>query len=348
MIRSEELLDNLIASLHFHNYLQLTSSTLFEEGPLNVVANNHERENIQDYIDDVFIDYFFRTHCFKTIDIPKDWNVRYYSKEGIKETTGGLKLNLNNPYDRYTFIDCVSMSVMNNDSKLSKMFPNNTFISDIMVLPKNHGPFWECFRFEFASLYFNAFNEYLTYQFGMMHSKYKPLYRAQDILNYAKLYKEKLYMKCFDGYTNIGLLLIGLREQGFRQIRNSHVFGEYTLEDIFIIYNLLVDKLKLEEFGFLSTLALYANDYPERDSFLNEFKRFEFENSDSKCIKPFIRDRDLFLRFTSPTKSKVVKRIYDGNGYGKIQFFEDTPISTVFMNNSLPLPYLYNDLFSEP
>ena len=347
MIRSEELMDSLIATLHFHNYLQVTSDVLFVEGPLNVVANDHKKENIQDYIDDVFIDFFFRTHEFKPIIIPDDWYFRRYTSEGIKENTGGAVLNLNNPYDRYTFVDCVSMAVTNRYSESSKMFPENSFISDIIVFLKNFGPFWVCTRFELNAPFFNAFNQYLTYQFGMMHSKYKPIFRAQDILNYSKLYKEELYRYCFDGYTNIGLADIFKREMGFKEIRNLHIFGEYTLEDIFMIFCLLVDKLKMDEYGFLSYLALFATDEPNRKSFLNEFRNFEITNSNAECIKPFIRDRDLFLRFTSSTKSKAVKCEYYGNGFGRIQFFTDEPIPTVCMNNSLPLPFLYNDLYKD-
>ena len=76
MIRSEELIDGLVAYLHFHNYLQVTSDILFVKGPLNVVANYSKKEHIQEYIDDMFIDLFFRTHNFKPIDIPKDWHIR--------------------------------------------------------------------------------------------------------------------------------------------------------------------------------------------------------------------------------------------------------------------------------
>ena len=347
MIRSEELIDGLVASLHFHNYLQVTSDVFFVKGPLNVVANDKKKEHIQEYIDDVFIDFFFRTHKFKPIDIPKDWHIRKYSEKGINEVTGGFTLNLNNPYDRYTFIDCISMGVMNNFSQLKKMFPDNKFISDIIVLSRDYGPFWESLNFEFRSPHFNAFQEYLTYQFDMMHSKYKPIFRAQDILNYSKLYKEELHKYCFDGYTSSEFLRIMKRDIGFKKIRSNHVFGEYALEDIFMIYCLLVDKLKMDEYGFLSTLALYASDNPDEDSFIKEFRRFEFEHCDAECIKPYIRERDLFLRFTEENKSKAVKCNFDGHGYGEIQFFEEKPVSTVCMNNSLPLPYLYNELYKQ-
>ena len=62
-----------------------------------------------------------------------------------------------------------------------------------------------------------------------------------------------------------------------------------------------------EEENVLKNIALFANDLEYKKSFLNEFQKFEFENNNKECIEPFIRDRDLFLRFTSTTKSKAVK-----------------------------------------
>lgn len=345
MIRSEALIDELVALLHFRNYLQLASDDLFAMESLNVVISDSKKELVQEYIDDVLIDLFFRTHNFKPIEIPKDWYIRKYSEVGVEEVTGGFTLDLNNPYDRYTFVDCLSTAVSSAYSGLSKTLQQSCFISDIVVTTRRYGPFWSCFRFDFRLPYFNAFNEYLSYQFGMMHSKYKPLFRAQDIFNYSKLYKEELSKYCFDGYSSLSLYRITKLDIEFREIRNSHIFGEYTLEDVFMIFCLLVDKLNMDEYGLLSTLALYVYDNLNDDSFFREFWAFELEHRDAESIKPYIREHDLFLRFTSPTRSKAFKHSTYGCGYGKIQFFEDAPVSTVFLNNSLPLPYLYNDLY---
>ena len=108
MIRSEELVDELVATLHFHNYLQMESSNIFGGGPLNVVTNDHRKESIQNYIDDLVIDLFFRTHNFKPIIIPKDLKIQRITKDGIINTDGDFELSLNSPYDRYTFLDCLS------------------------------------------------------------------------------------------------------------------------------------------------------------------------------------------------------------------------------------------------
>ncbi len=350
MIRNEELIDGFVASLHFHNYIELSSTTLFGEGLLNVVATDHQKKNIQDYIDDVFIDLFFRTNQFKSITIPKGWVINEYTKDGIVETKDGAELNLNNPYDRYTFIDCISRSVMSSweDCSLGdfcKLFPDNRFLSDIIVIGKDYGSIWNSLCFTFVMPYGDEFEQYLFYIYGMMHSKYKPLYRAQDIFEYSKLFFSDFNRNCYKGMTNIGLEGIMMRQIGYNDIKDLHTFGEYTNEDIFMIFCLLVDKLKMEEYSFLSTIGLFVKDSLEKDCFLNEFRKFENEHPDPECLKPFLRERDLFLRFTSATKSKAVKFKFINPGYAEFQFFEDKPIKTVTMYNSLPLPILHNELY---
>lgn len=345
MIRSEELIDGLVASLHFHNYLQVTSDVLFVEGPLNVVANDHKKEHIQEYIDDVFIDLFFRTHNFKPIIIPDGWRIRKYSKNGYVETKGPMELNLNNPYDRYTFIDCLSLSLMSNCGDFCQLFPKNRFLNDIMVIDKSFGPIWNSMCLTTDSPYGDEFEQYLFYLYGMMHSKYKPTYRAHDIFAFSNLYFSKLYMHCYEGLTSHGLLAIAQRQNGYREIKDIHTFGEYTNEDIFLIYCLLVDKLKMEEYSFLSQIGIFTRESEDKKCFLNEFKTFELEHTTPDCIKPYIRDRDLFMRFTSSSKSKAVKFSYGQKGYAEIQFFNEKPIPTITVNNSLPLPFLYNEIF---
>ena len=57
MIRSDKLIDKLVADLHFHHYLEITGDDLYGENR-NVVVSNSKKEVIENYIDDVFIDKF--------------------------------------------------------------------------------------------------------------------------------------------------------------------------------------------------------------------------------------------------------------------------------------------------
>lgn len=343
MIRSEELIDKLVATLHFHGYFHLMSSDIYGNGPLNLVANESQKKHIQNYIDDLFIDYFFRTFQFKLIVIPKDCNVRQYTKDGIKDVIGGLELNLNNPFDRYTFVNCISDSLCN--GYLNNLFPTNRFINDIWNKPQKYGPIWEANSLILKPPYGYELEQYLNYLYDFKHSKYNPQYRANDIVNFSKLYQRELYRYCNEELTEYGQQIICDRQKDYKAIKNMNLFGEYSIEDILFIYCLLVDKFKLEEENVLKNIALFANDSEYKKSFMNEFQKFEVEHNNEDCIEPFVRDRDLFLRFTSPSKSKAVKFIYPSPEIVEFKFFNEEPIKTIRMGNTLPLPFLYKELY---
>ena len=337
------MIDELVATLHFHGYLQMESSNIYGGAPLNVVANDHKIDNIQEYIDDLYIDLFFRTHEFKPIRIPKDWKIQRYSKDGEEKCEGGIKLCLNSPFDRYTLVSCIANCILGNRGYLNKSVPQNKFLSSIIVDYKKYGPIWECPVIKFEIPKGDEFEQYLNYLYGMKHSMYNPTNRAQDILYYSEMFQSKVYNYCYKNLTNYGLMTISKRQQGYKDIKDIDLFGEYTLEDILMIYCLLVYKFRMEEDSFMSFIGLFANG--NKHTFLHDFRDFEMQVTDAESVKPYIRDRDLFLRFTSPTKSKAVKFNLLGNGIAEIQFFKDKPIRTVFSNNSLPLPFLYNELY---
>ena len=214
-----------------------------------------------------------------------------------------------------------------------------------MIISKKFNPICESISLVFGMPYGDELEQYLNYLYGMRHSKFNPLFRAQEVVNFSKLYQTGLHQYCYKGLTSNGLLNIGRRQSAYRAIRNEKIFGEYTIEDLLMIYCLLVEKYKLEEYNFLTFVGLFVSENEREDSILNEFRMFECKTTDAECIKPFIRERDLFLRFTSATKSKAVKFTYDGKGMAELKFFNDKPIPMVATNNTLPLPFLYNDLY---
>lgn len=69
MVRSGILVDKLVADLHFHHYLEVTGDDLLGENR-NVVVTSSKKEVIENYIDDVFVDFFFRTQDFVPVVIP--------------------------------------------------------------------------------------------------------------------------------------------------------------------------------------------------------------------------------------------------------------------------------------
>lgn len=345
MIRSEELIDELIASLHFHNYLRKSSSDIYGGGYLNVLATDRNKQNIQNYIDDLYIDYFFRTQVFKPIIIPKGCRVQVYSKKGSQCSDEGIELNLNNPFDRYTFIGWVLNSIMSRDGYLSKLYPKNRFFGIKLKKELRYGPIWECLHFILNSPRGDEFYQYQYYLYTMNQPKYDPQYRANDIINYSNLYHSSFSRSCYQGLTLQASAFIRLRQMDYLNIKDLSLFGDYTIEDILMIYCLLVYKFKMSEDNLLAFIGLFAYHQIERNSFFNTFFKFENNETSIDNIKPFIRDRDLFLRFTSSTNSKAVKFHFLENDIAEIQFFKEKAIQTIWMNNTLPLPFLYNELY---
>ena len=341
MIRSEGLIDKLIATLHFHGYLHLISSNIYtpDDGPLNIVASESKIKLIQDYIDDVFIDLFFRTYEFKPIIIPKGYTINQYTKDGVKSVNSGLELNLNNVFDRYTFVNCISQAF--NNGYLGQIFPNNDIGRYLYIIPKTFGPIWEGDSLILRSPCGDEFEQYLNSLYGSRHSKYNPQYRANNIVEFARLYHTKLCKYSNKDLTQYGIRHICGIQWLYNEIKNLNLFGENTVEDILLIYCLLVDKFKLEEDHFLKIVSLFAAE----SIFLNDFHKFELMNHSEEHIKPFIRDRDLFLRFTSATKSKAVKFSFPDSQIAELSFFNEKSIKTVRKGNTMPLPYLYQDLY---
>ncbi|WP_346699881.1 hypothetical protein [Barnesiella sp. An22] len=111
MIRSSELVDKLVADLHFHKFFYVNEgdnmftdrneflsqaesfiSSMGLEKEINVhtdffhggsVINDSKINYIYQYIDDVFLDYFFRTYDFKEIIFPKGFCYEQITPKGI-------------------------------------------------------------------------------------------------------------------------------------------------------------------------------------------------------------------------------------------------------------------------
>jgi hypothetical protein len=127
-------------------------------------------------------------------------------------------------------------------------------------------------------------------------------------------------------------------------MKDSHLFGDYTIEEILLIYSLLVEKFKFEEDNISTFVPMFVDSESMQNNIVGQFNKFESTNIDYKIIEPYIFINDLYLRFISCTKSKAftIKPIDDM--FVEIQLFKREIIKSVYSNNSLPLPYLYNHL----
>lgn len=351
MIRSEELLNRLVADLHSHNYIEFTGDDIMASNR-NVAVTNKRREVIFDYIDDVYIDYFFRTHSFKPIIIPEGFIEKRYTKNGKVKVNSQCSLCLNDIYDRYTFVEFIFLNFCLHSDLMDQMFPQNTFLQNLYVDEKRHGAASECNRIVTSDLMgyiYNRFlesDDYKTFKVIDRHmQKDFGLYASASLLmKFNKYHNENWYKYEFEGFTDIGVNIISNIHRDFTVIKDSHLFGDYTIEEILLIYSLLVEKFKFEEGNISTFVPMFLDSESIQSNIIGQFNKFESTNIDYEILEPYIFMNDLYLRFTSPTKSKAFTLKPVDDTFVEIQLFNREIIKSVYSNNSLPLPYLYNHL----
>lgn len=114
------------------------------------------------------------------------------------------------------------------------------------------------------------------------------------------------------------------------------------MEDVLLLYALLVDKFVLTDNNITGFLAKFLS---ANNMVLKMFAEFETANQDARLIEPYICQRDLYLRFVSPVKSKAVTYKIFGGGANKrveLQFFNQDAVISECNGNTLPLPFYYH------
>lgn len=369
MIRDRRLIDKLIADLHFHNYLFVVEGdNIFTETDENIeslqsiiaafgleksldahtdfyhggnVLTEVKADYINEFIDDVFIDYFFWTYKFKKIIFPKGLCYEQITPEGIIHPQDDLTLDLNNIYDRCTFANNI-FRLFGIDNDLADLFPNNKFFKSFSLNRKIYGLHsWCGVLVNDKPIYGIPLDRFI--------SKYYPRKELKRTNKRGKTIKEYfsfMYGECEHEYfssfsSNYQISLIEIK-QGYSQIKDKNIFGEYTIGDILVIYSLLTDKFLLTEDSFLLALCNCVGEEILINEFLNDFILFEDSNLSSTSIEKFIRSKDLYLRFASHTKSKAFTFEPINDTFSQIYLFQKKSQILLKHSNPLPLPYLYN------
>ncbi len=372
MIRDNRLIDKLIADLHFHNFLFVNEGeninifveknedienlqSIIEAAGFGDVLNAHtdfyhggivnteeQVDYINEYIDDVFIDYFFRTYKFKEIIFPKGLCYERITPNGIIHPHEDITLNLNDIYDRCTFSNNI-FRLFGVDKILIKFFPDNNYIKSFNIDDRIYGLHSWC-----GALINN--NSIFEIPFEQFLSKYydgKSLLRTDLRGRTIKEFYTFLHQECSDEYVkdcsdSYYFRHIYLFKKDYSKIKNSNIFGDYTIEDILMIYSLLINKFLLDEDSFLLSLCHCVDENIGENKILNDFILFEENNRLSKTIEPFIKSKDLYLRFASHIKSKVFTFEPINDVLTQIKFFGKKSVVLLSNSNSLPLPYYYN------
>lgn len=369
MIRDEKLIDKLIADLHFHNFLFVAESDdLFTESNKDIeqkqfllkqlgldnrinahvdlyhggdVLTDVKSDYINEFIDDVFIDYFFRTFSFKKIIFPVGFCHEHITPNGVSNPTCDLELNLNDIYDRCTFANNI-FRLFCIDNYLVDKFPNNGFFKSFDFNFRTYGLHSWCDTIA---------NNKTVYWIPLEHflSKYYPRkllaqtnHRGQTIKEYISfLHNEERY-DYFGRFSPNYLIKLSRFEKGYSEIKDNNLFGEYTIQDILLIYSLLIDKFLLTDTSFLLSLCHCAGEEIMANEFLNDFIHFEKVYQSSEAIEQYIRSKDLYLRFASHDNSKAFTFEPINDTLSQIYFFGKKSALLLMNSNTLPLPHLYN------
>ena len=371
MIKSSALIDKLIADLHFHNYLEVTTrdnifsdrcqvlddlnETLASLGLRNQldaytdfyhggdISNLSQEEHIQNYVDDVFIDYFFRSNKFKPIIFPKEFHCDKITTAGIERNLNeDIVLNMNNLFDRCTFCHNISLMLRGLNPIFADKFPDNSFIRDTFIGNQIYGVHAEGLKI----IHPFSFERELELFYPLYESNgidKTEEYRGIKIIAYLKFLRDISY-KCLESWSLPLLSKLDKYQAGYNEIKKLNFFGAYEFQDLLFLYALLIDKFKLTNNSFLIGLCHLSCYSDEISCIISDFIKFEFSNIEYKILEPYIFSKDLYLRFTSPIKSRAVNFEIVNAVIKSVRFFQEEAINFAHYNNTLPLPYLYHNL----
>jgi hypothetical protein len=321
MLRNASLLYELAKQLKEHRYINHSS---------NEILTSSQEERINDYIDDLCIDLFFRLSSFKPILITPIDTPQRFTPSGLKDIDSDYVLNLNSRFDRYTFL-----SILTNPHFLRNKFNRNRFIMNLYSTTKK----------------FTATGASLVLKTGIyVHPYLAPFIKSHEYINLD--YNRSAILYGFGDFIN-ECHAVRLPNDNFTStisdyahIKDQEIFPGITLEYALSLYVILVEKLKLKDDNISAIIAhgFYNSEFNINHP-LQLFHNYELK-LDRLFRKNEVVTNDLFLRFVNSETSKAYKIEYHTpiRNIVKIQLFNTTPINDICFYNTLPLPYLHNRL----
>lgn len=371
MIRDSKLIDKLIADLHFHNYLFVEEGdNIFSERDENIettqsiikalglddrpnahtdfyhggnVLTKEKSDYLNSFIDDVFIDFFFRTYDFKEIIFPRGLCYEQITSDGVIHPQEDISLNLKNPFDRCTFANNI-FCLFGIDKDLLKLFPKNKYFNSFYIDWKVFGLHsWCGVLINDKPIYSKLLDSFLS-RFYPGLSLQRSCYRGETIKEFVKFLYAVNSCEYYNSVLDSYLFSLYQFEEGFRKIKDSNIFGDYKLKDLLLIYSLLINKFLLDENSFLLTLCHCYKTELLDNKILNDFIRFEETHLSSKSIEPFIKSKDMYLRFASHTKSRAYSFEQINEVLARVSLFNKYSVKLLRHSNTMPLPYLYTTI----
>jgi hypothetical protein len=195
------------------------------------VQTTEKSDYINTYLDDVFIDYFFRTYKFKEIIFPKGLCHEQITPEGIVHPKEDISLDLNNLYDRCTFANNI-FRLFGVDSELKNQFPCNKYIKSLSMGQRIFGLQSWCFVLINDEPIYKMYLDTFINNYYPGHSLERTDHRGQTIKEFVKFVYGKYHTDIFSTFPINHLSSLQKFEDGFSQIRDKKIFGQYTIEEI--------------------------------------------------------------------------------------------------------------------
>ena len=186
MLRDTSIVYDLCTQLKENRYINHYSDEILTKS---------QEERINDYVDDLSIDLFFRLASFKPILITKNDIPKRFTPFGLTDISSDYELNLNSKYDRHTFI-----SVLTHPNFLKNKFEGNKFIMNLCFDAKRFSATGASFLIKpgiFTHPYIDSFKT--EHQFiGFDYNRSGMLYALGDFMNNSS--KEMKYHIWPDDY----------------------------------------------------------------------------------------------------------------------------------------------------
>lgn len=326
MYRDTSLMYELCTTLKENRYINHNS---------NEILTSSQEIRINQYIDDLTIDLFFRLNSLKKITISPESCFGcglHYASSGVSKIKTQIELDLSNRYDRYTFL-----SLMTNKFFLKQKFKKNRFINNLMMVNVEFGSTGisdAIIKGFVTNLYIEPFLcEYRSVNWDYCRSAM--LYCLRDFMHSWKMeikYDIRADSRLFDSLKD------------YLKIKDQEIFPSITLEYALAIYTILLEKIQLydDNIGPIVAFGLKNNttDYTHP---LVLFHNFELEVN-RLFRREDIAYEDLYLRFINPESSRAFQIQYNSpsSDFVNIQLFDGEIIQDVLSFNTLPLPYFYN------
>lgn len=322
MYQDRSLTYRLAKNLKDHHYINLNN---------DILVTDEQIGRIQSYIDDIVFEQFFSLNKFKPMLVPKSLITHRYTNNGVISVSHDTYLDLNNPFDRYTFVGIVTSF-----NFFENVFMYKPDLFDFIYEPKRFGAIGHLMKRSIGNIR-NPFFELLENDIQSILSIKNDLTRA-EILSLYKAQAELKKRPHTINYTPyLGLI------QNFQYIFDKPVFLNYTYGEILSIYCILVEKLRITETNLTSLLALILPDRTD----INTCVIQQFHNFEKRVNMIFNEDmidvRDLYLRFVSETKSRAFSFLdAESMDYVGIRLFDQEIVYAVDHNNTIPLPFYYS------